>query len=484
MAGIGFRLKKFLSDDTYTGLIKGYFFGSVLSSGPWIFTIFSLAVIQLFAARYLTIQEADTFTTSITYTFAFSLITFGLMEMVITRYLADKLFLREGRILFASFISILSPVLLFQVILASLLYVFTDFSLSYKFAGIALHVLISSLWVVMIFLSATKNYIAIAISFLAGAIVSALASVEFSRNFGVTGALVGVALGQAVTLSGLVWRLYREFHFYPFFSNEIFHYYRKHSSLIWVGFLYNAGLWVDKILFWYLGPSTRISGPFYNDELYGSALYLAYITMIPALTIFLVKIETSFYIAFRAFYQAIEAKKGLKDLLKIKEQLILSLRTSARPLVTFQTGLCICCVVFAPTILNFFRLRQELVAIFQIGTIGVFFQVLMVIMGIIILYFNGIQKVIFLYATFFVTNLIFSLLTLKWGFPTYGYGFTAACFIGFMMAYRLHEQQIQNFDYETFFYQPIVSPNIYKIQETEPLERAELSQIKMETKSG
>ena len=475
MAGIGFRLKKALADDTYTGLVKGYFFGSVLSSGPWIFTIISLSVIQIFAARYLTIQEADTFTTSITYTFAFSLLTFGLMEMVITRYLADKLFLREKRILFASFISILSPVLLFQVTLASLLYGFSDFPISYKFAGIVFHVLVSSIWVVMIFLSATKNYIAVALSFLVGSITSAVASIEFSRNFGATGALMGAALGQAVILGGLVWRLYREFQFYPFFSNEIFHYYRKYASLIWVGFLYNAGLWVDKILFWFFGPSVHISGLFYNDELYGSALYLAYTTMIPALTIFLVKVETSFYIAFRAFYQAIEAKKGLKELLAIKEQLILSLRTSAKPLVVFQSGLCLCCVVFAPMILGFFKLRQELVAIFQVGTIGVFFQVLMVIMGIIILYFNGIQKVIFLYATFFIINLLFSLVTLKLGFPYYGYGFTVSCFIGFMMAYGLLEKQIQDFDYETFMCQPIVSPNIYKIQEMEPLERAQLT---------
>ncbi len=476
MAGIGFRLKKVLADDTYTGLIKGYFFGSVLSSGPWIFTIISLALTQIYASRFLTIEEADTFTTSITYTFAFSLMTFGLMEMVITRYLADKLFSKENRILFASFLSILSPVLLFQVILATLLYGWADFPLSYKLAGIVFHVGVSSLWVVMIFLSATKSYVAIALAFLAGSVTSCLASIEFSREFGATGALGGAALGQALTFGILVFRLYVEFQFYPFFSNEIFKYYQKYASLIWVGFLYNAGLWGDKILFWFLGPSLHLSGPFYNDELYGTALYLSYVTMIPALTIFLVKVETSFYIAFRAFYQAIEAKKGLQDILKLKEQLILSLRTSARPLVTFQAGLCLCCVVFAPFILGFFKLRQELLVIFQMGTIGVFFQVLMVIMGIIILYFNGIQKVLFLYATFFGLNLLFSWVTLKLGFPYYGYGFALACFIGFLMAYQFLERQIQSFDYETFMYQPIVSPNIYKIQEFEPLERAQIAQ--------
>lgn len=476
MAGIGFRLKKMLADDTYTGLVKGYFFGSVLSSGPWIFTIISLAFIQIYAARFLTIQEADTFTTSITYTFAFSLMTFGLMEMVITRYLANKLFLKEGRILFSSFISIVSPVLLFQSVLAMGLYAFANFSLSYKFAGIVLHVVISSIWAVMIFLSATKNYLAVAFSFLVGTLVSAFAAIEFSRNFGAMGALFGVAVGEALILGMLIWRLYREFPFYPFFSNELFGYYRKYPLLICVGFLYNAGLWVDKILFWFLGPSLHLSGPFYNDELYGSALYLAYLTMIPALTIFLVKIETSFYIAFRAFYQAIEAKKGLSDLLKIKEQIILSLRTSAKPLVTFQAGLCVCCVVFAPFILDFFKLRHELLVIFQIGTIGVFFQVMMVIMGIIILYFNGIQKVIFLYSIFFGTNLIFTLLTLKFGFLYYGYGFTAASCIGFILAYHLLQKQVRDFDYETFMYQPIVSPNIYKIQEFEPLDRAQLIQ--------
>ena len=474
MAGIGFRLKKALEADTYTGVLKGYLFGSVISSGPWIFTIVCLAVIQLFASRFLTIEEADIFTTIITYTFAFSLLFFGCMDMVITRYLADKLFLKESIVIFTSFLSIWGVVLFFQTAVGVILYSFCDFPLSFRFASLILYIAMSSIWLVMIFLSATKNYVFIAQAFLVGAIISSLCAIEFSRNYGISGAMAGMALGQFTILALLIWRIYKEFGFYPFFSNEIFSYYQKFSSLMWIGFLYNGALWGDKILFWFLGPSLRLSGIFYNDELYGAALYLSYLTMIPALTIFLVKIETSFYIAFRAYYQAVQNKKGFQELLAIKEELVGSLRKSAQPLIVFQSGLSFCCIVFAPHILNFFKLRQELLAIFQLGILGVFLQVMVVMMGIIILYFNGIKKAIILNFVFFSTNVVLTLITLKLGFPFYGYGFLISSLISFCLAYILLNKQIEDFDYETFMYQPIVSPNIYKIQALEPLERAQL----------
>ena len=43
MAGIGFELRRILAEDTYTSMVKGYLYSTVISSGPWLMSVLSLA---------------------------------------------------------------------------------------------------------------------------------------------------------------------------------------------------------------------------------------------------------------------------------------------------------------------------------------------------------------------------------------------------------------------------------------------------------
>ena len=42
MAGIGFELRKYLNDDSFSGTIKAYGFAGLISAGPWVLSILCL----------------------------------------------------------------------------------------------------------------------------------------------------------------------------------------------------------------------------------------------------------------------------------------------------------------------------------------------------------------------------------------------------------------------------------------------------------
>ena len=61
-------------------------------------------------------------------------------------------------------------------------------------------------------------------------------------------------------------------------------------SLVWVGFFYNFGLWLDKFMFWfYLPTSQPIIGPLRASLIYDIPVFLAYLSIIPGMAVFLVK---------------------------------------------------------------------------------------------------------------------------------------------------------------------------------------------------
>ena len=175
----------------------------------------------------------------------------------------------------------------------------------------------------MIFLGAAKKYIPIVLGFIIGGVASYVFGKYLGTLYGLPGVFLGYLSGQFIILFILLWRVYAEFSFTPFFSIEWITYFKKFPLLILVGLFLNLGIWIDKILFWFSKEDGKqVVSLFYNDENYGSPVFIAYLTMIPVLTLFLVRIETSFYIYYKKYFNAIDTKQGLKTILKRKEELV------------------------------------------------------------------------------------------------------------------------------------------------------------------
>lgn len=87
-------------------------------------------------------------------------------------------------------------------------------------------------------------------------------------------------------------------------------YFLKYWELALIGMLFNLAIWVDKIMFWF-APDSRMVVPYLRThDMYEGPIFFAYLTIVPTLAIFLVKIETKFYEHYHDYFAKIISKKN------------------------------------------------------------------------------------------------------------------------------------------------------------------------------
>jgi len=75
MAGIGFELRKYLNDDSFSGTLKAYGFAGLISAGPWVLSILGVMLIGIVAlSQKVGGREVEQFTTSVTWIMGSSLV--------------------------------------------------------------------------------------------------------------------------------------------------------------------------------------------------------------------------------------------------------------------------------------------------------------------------------------------------------------------------------------------------------------------------
>ena len=365
MAGIGFRLQKYFSNerDSYD-LIKGVCYSTLISSGPWIITITSIAIISFFSQKVLNYKDNFIIKSAISYSYLFCLIIFGTVEMPITRYLSDKIYSKDRSSLKSTYFKTLLIFFIISDLLAILLYSFTDYSIF--FCLICLFLLNSTftIWLSMIFLSASKKHELIVLNFLIGGIISIISSVLLGNIYHKEGFLLGFTIGQAVTAVGhaIVIRFDNNEVEYPNF--EYIDYIKRMPLLVGIGFFYYAGIWVDKLVFWFNGHGKHIDEIFYTNLYYDTAMFTAYLTVIPSMAIFLVKVETEFYISYARYYRAIEDKMNLTFLETVFNDIIQTLKDKFLTLIKIQGFITFVFWFFADEITVFLKYPPLMIPVF------------------------------------------------------------------------------------------------------------------------
>jgi len=201
MAGIGFELRKYLTEDSFTGTLKAYGFAGLISAGPWVLSILGVMLIGIVAlSQKVGGREVEQFTTSVTWIMGSSLILSGILQLVFTRFIADRLF--EGRPdvinpnLFGAML--LTTVTSGAIGIAILLTLFHE-PLSYELLMLGNFVTLNNVWIVVIFVAGLKNFKLILYSFFAGYATTVLLSIILIP-YGMVGLLAGLLAGHAVLL--------------------------------------------------------------------------------------------------------------------------------------------------------------------------------------------------------------------------------------------------------------------------------------------
>ena len=433
MAGIGFELRKVITSGGLSSFIKAAFSGVMIVAGPWLLSIVGITLIRQFIDRFA--GGGMLFTSTVIYSYAWSLVLFGGLHLIYTRIVADLLFVNKHAEASGSLVFFI--VLISAAALAITVPVYLSFEAPvenqrlYRIAAILLFLAINIVWVLMIFITLLRRYLLILLIY-AGGIVLAVGLVRvLSEKYGLEGALLGFALGHvsiAFFLALLAFLSHRPKEIGKGWSN-LKSYVSRFSTLLATGYFYNWAIWADKIIFWYTKGESVPGTIFRLYEAYDIAVYMANLSMIPGLVYFVIVSETSFYIQLRKFLLTL-SKGTLVEIQRRKRMLLVGVRSHVRHQALFQGIFTTSLILLAPALALFFGPGVVSPSTFRIVLVGVFLHFLALTVMNYHFYFEFFNHALILSMLFFAVNSAISLLMafdLLPFIPGIGYGAGGLC---------------------------------------------------------
>jgi polysaccharide biosynthesis protein PelG len=453
MAGIGFELRKIMRRESLTGVARAYLYAGLISSGPLILSIFGILIIGVVSYAFVAPKFAIVeFQVSVTYLIAASLIATGPLQLAFTRFISDRLFERRDGLVLSNYNAVvLSTTALAAVLaVAAMALGFRHEPLAYRLLMVAGFVVMSNIWIAVIFLSSVKQYQQIlAVFFVGYACVVALALAL--NQYGLVGLLAGFVGGHLVLFAGLSALIYRNYRSAKFVSFEVFDKRYGYPSLALVGLLFNAGVWIDKFIFWYApGTGTHVIGWLNASIIYDIPVFIAYLCVMPGMATFLVRIEADFVEYYDAFYDAVRAGATFRRINEMRDMMVRSVSTGLYEIIKVQAVVLFLIVAFGQWVLEALRISPLYMPLLVVDVISASLQVLLLGLLNVFFYLDARRTVLALTGAFAVLNAALTTVTLFIGPNAYGYGFAAALLIVVLAAVTRLDTKFRSLEYETY----------------------------------
>lgn len=455
MAGIGFALRDFSRKETLSSVAGAALHAAVIAAGPWLFTVISLVAITAVAEPFAGYPTLATFRAALIYAFAISLVLSAPVAMVATRLVADALW--QHRL--EAIQPLLTLATLTAVSSASLgvlgIWVYFDLPTGLAATLFATTSIVSMIWVALAFCGAIKDYAGITVSFAVGLTTATIAAVIAGLyGFGASVMVWGFALGLAITYGGLLGRVLASFPQAPWTLRRevetLMRGFSRYGYLALGAFFSTAGLWVDKWVFWFSPERQTVSGGLIHAPLYDSAMFIASLVIVPALSQFIVVLETGFFDRYQRYYGVIQSH-GTIDQIEAARFNLAEFSAHRLTLTTIsQIAIATIVVLLAPAIVDVLNLQFRQIAILRYGALGSVFQFIFIASTALIVFFDRRRWYLALQVLFFALNLSLSALTVRLGEDYYGLGYFAATVVASAVAFIVAESTLSRLNYLTF----------------------------------
>lgn len=456
MAGIGFELRKLLRKESYTGLLQAYAYAGIISSGPWVLSIIGILLIGLMSASVIVPEILiGQFQVSVTYLILASLVLTGFVQLGFTRFIADLLYQKKDDMVTPNFNGVMLVVMVVSGVLgiAAVVFMFPHETDLYRTLMLSGFVIMSCIWVATIFLSGMKQYKDILVLFALGYTIT-VASALILRPLGMEGLLFGFVIGHFVLLTGMITLTLRNFPSNRFIAFDFAKKGAMFPTLILTGFLYNLGVWADKLLFWYNpGTSHAVIGPLRASLIYDVPVFLAYLAIIPGMAVFLVRIETDFVEYYDKFYDAVRSGGSLDHIERMRDEMVYTIRQGLFEIIKIQSITVLVVFVAGPPLLDLLGISRLYLPLLYVDVVASGLQV--VLLGILNIFFYLDKRgtVTFLTGLFVVLNVALTIASLRLGAPFFGYGFACALLATVLIALQILERKLAKLEYEAFMLQ-------------------------------
>lgn len=446
MAGIGFALQKLLESKSLAKKFYAFLLATFISSGPWLFSMISLIFINIFSSIFIKVETMIPFRVTIIYVYAISIITSGPVQYLLTKYLADQHYIKKWSNFYpALFTAFIIQGVVSLIFIPLWLYLLSGADIIFKIVTILLYIVITYIWLMMDFLSASKRYLAIVYSFLIGSFLSVSLTILF-MVIGKSSSIIisGFFLGQLFILFMLFFFAGRQFPFRMYINKEFLGYFKIYPMYLFIGGAYNLGLWSDKIIMWIV-KGERIVFNYRIFDPYDFMIFIAYLSMIPALAFFLLKSETSFFVRYHTFYKSIN-----KERLYVIEENFRRMRFDMYKAIFILSLIQFFSLIIFLVIVNsfdFFKFCSQYSVPLILASS---FQVLFLFVLIYMMYFNLIIEATISSFMFFFLNVFLNLFQFIYPIITIGYGYFIATFFSFLFSLVILIYKIKDLIFNVF----------------------------------
>lgn len=455
MAGIAFELRKVLRKRSISSLIAAFGYSFALSSGPYFITIISLLIINFMGVTTLkNTKELTQFQVVVTYIIAFSLILSGFTNLYLIRFLADMIFSRK----YEAIVPNLMGVILINTSMGFILsFVFSLLALV-GYSGYAFSLLFTicftafmGIWTINTVLTGFKSYKYILFSYaLSYAIFISISF--FALKYGLVGMMFAFTISNSLLfflLLGYVLRNYYSESLISFsFLKE-----GKYRSLILTGFLYNLGIWADKLVFWFHPyTNTRALGPLSYSVVYDIPIFLAYLSIAPGISVMFLKIEWEFAEYYDRYYNAVREGALLDRIYLYGDELISSARGVLLDTFRIQIIFSILIAIVQDMLFALFKIPIVYIPLFDILLLGTSLQVVLLSVIALMFYFDKLEFALITTFTYATSNLLLSLLSVYLGPYFYGYGFAVSVMLSILVGIILLRRFLHDIHYFTFMH--------------------------------
>lgn len=460
MAGIGFELKKLFKDSGFFVNLKAYAYSALVSLGPFILcTTVIVVIIQFLEFMNFSFKDRELFIASVVYAFIFSQIMVSGFKMMITRFIADMLYDERFEFIMPSLYGVLSIAVPLSGIVGIFFFRNSPLQFETKLVSYLLFMELIIIFIMTEYLSTLKDYIKIVKSFLAGMgfiVVLSFLFLKFTNLLPVPSLLLAMDIGFFVVITLLMFYLRNFFKASTAKYFEFLRYFDKYPSLFFISFFYTLGLYSHNFLFWTSKFGVRIADTYVYAPVYDVPTFYAFLSVMPSMIVFVVSIETSFYDKYRTYYTLITGKGNLTDIENAKKDMTRTLWSEIRNIMEIQLFFTLLFIAAGSYVLPAIGLSQFSVDIFNLLSLGAYFNIIMLIILLILLYFEDRKGALAVSFTFLIENIIFTYFTINYYENTYGLGFFFAALLSMIFAIIELLVYLRNINYHTFCGQPII----------------------------
>jgi uncharacterized membrane protein len=457
MAGIGFELNRILTRRGYTAVLHAYTYAGLVGSGPWIIAVVCLGFLGTTLARMTGQDQARLFLVAVSVVYAVTLILSGPLQLVLTRFAADQFFSGKQATIVPAYLQVLAfATLAFSVVGGLLFGLGVPGDPAFRFAGALLTVLVAGIWITGVFLTAAKNYRLVLFGFAGGFAVSLVAGWWAGARWGATGALLGFTGGHAILLVWLFATTLRELGGFAWTRSDFWSYFPRFWDLALIGFFYNLAIWIDKFLFWWFDPAAeKVAGILHASTIYDRVVYFSFLTIIPGMAVFLLKLETQFAAQHERFYRLVLHKGTLRQIADCKLRMVQVVREGLIQLFKVQGLVTLGLMVLADRALDLLQLGSVQSGVFRLSLIGAFLLVVFLALLMILFYLDKRRDALACCVLFCLLSGTITAWTILAGERWFAVGFVVAAAASVALAATRVARHLERLEYDTFSSQPL-----------------------------